>query len=175
MKKQTAQGAADESAWARGQSWGLYGYTLMYRETKDKRYLEQAQHIAAFILNNPNLPADKIPYWDYNAPGIPNTFRDASASAIMASALIELAGYSNKELSKNYISTVETILRSLSLPTYKAKLGENGGFILKHSVAHFPRNTEVDSPLPYYCNYHRMPSFQVHHTRRTMYHYQECG
>ncbi len=70
MKKETAQGAADESAWARGQSWGLYGYTLMYRETKDKKYLDQAQRIAAFVLNHPNLPADKIPYWDYNAPGI---------------------------------------------------------------------------------------------------------
>lgn len=149
MKKQTAQGASDESAWARGQSWGLYGYTMLYRETKDKKYLDQAQHIAAFILSNPNLPADKIPYWDYNAPGIPNTYRDASSAGVMASALIELAGYSNKDLSEKYLTTVETILRTLSSPEYKAKVGENGGFILKHSVAHFPKNTEVDSPLPY--------------------------
>ncbi|MGI8582730.1 MAG: glycoside hydrolase family 88 protein [Chitinophagaceae bacterium] len=149
IKKQTAQGAADESAWARGQSWGLYGYTLMYRETKDNKYLDLAQRIAAFILNNLNLPADKIPYWDYNAPGIPNTYRDASAAAVMASALIELAGYSNKDLSKKYINTAETILRTLSSPEYKPKIGENGGFILKHSVAHFPRSSEVDSPLPY--------------------------
>ena len=149
MRKETAQGTANESAWARGQSWGLYGYTLMYRETKDEKYLDQAQRIAAFILNNPNLPADKIPYWDYNAPGIPNTFRDASSAAIMASALIELAGYSNPTLAKNYMSTVEIILRTLSSPEYKAAIKENGGFILKHSVAHLPRNTEVDSPLPY--------------------------
>ena len=103
IKKQTAQGAANESAWARGQSWGLYGYTMMYRETKDRKYLTQAQHIASFILNNPNLPADKIPFWDYDAPGIPNTFRDASSAAIMASAFIELAGYSDKILSEKYI------------------------------------------------------------------------
>ena len=149
MKKQTAQGAADESAWARGQSWGLYGYTMMYRETKDKKYLDQAQRIAAFIQNHPNLPSDKIPYWDYNAPDIPDTYRDASSASVMASALIELAGYSNKVLSKKYLATAEIILRRLTSPEYKAKIGENGGFILMHSVAHFPKNTEVDSPLPY--------------------------
>lgn len=149
MRRQTAQGAADESSWARGQSWGLYGYTLMYRETKDKKYLEQAQKIAAFVLNHPNLPADKIPFWDYNAPGIPNTYRDASAAAVMASALLELAGYSNQELSSNYRSVAQTILQTLSSPAYKASTGTNGGFFLKHSVAHLPKNTEVDSPLPY--------------------------
>jgi rhamnogalacturonyl hydrolase YesR len=149
IRKQTAQGAADESAWARGQSWGLYGYTLMYRETKDKIYLEQAQRIAAFILNHPNLPADRIPFWDYNAPGIPTTYRDASSAAIMASALIELTGYSEESLSKKYIITVETILQRLSSREYKATMGDNGGFVLKHSVAHLPRNSEVNAPLPY--------------------------
>ena len=149
MRRQTAQGAGDESAWARGQSWGLYGYTMLYRETKDKKYLDHAQHIAEFILNNPNLPADKIPYWDYNAPGIPNTYRDASAGAVLASALIELSGYSDKNLSKKYLDVAATILQTLSTPEYKAKTGENGGFILKHSVAHFPKKTEVDAPLAY--------------------------
>src|SRR5258706_5135675 len=72
VKKNTHQGAADESAWARGQSWGLYGYTMCYRFTKDKKYLQQAEDIAAFLLNPPNLPKDYIPYWDYNAPNIPN-------------------------------------------------------------------------------------------------------
>ena len=149
MRKQTAQGTSDESAWARGQSWGLYGYVLMYRETKDPKYLEQAQRIAKFILNHPNLPADKIPYWDYNAPGIPNTNRDASSASVMASALVELAGYSKADLSQKYLSTVRTILQTLASPEYKAATGTNGGFILKHSVAHLPRGTEVDSPLPY--------------------------
>ncbi|MEP6673686.1 MAG: glucuronyl hydrolase [Ferruginibacter sp.] len=149
MKRQTAQGAADESAWARGQSWGLYGYTMLYRETKDKKYLDHAQHIASFILSHPNLPADKIPYWDYNASGIPNTYRDASAGAVLASGLIELAGYSDQTLAKKYLDVASTILQTLSSPEYKAKTGENGGFILKHSVAHFPKNVEVDSPLSY--------------------------
>jgi len=101
QQKRTAQGAADSSAWARGQSWGLYGYTVMYRETHDKIYLDQANHIARFLLANPNLPEDKIPYWDYNAPGIPNALRDASAAAIMASAFIELSSYNDKKTQKN--------------------------------------------------------------------------
>lgn len=87
-KKQTHQGAADESAWARGQAWALYGFTMMYRETGKPDYLNHAKHIASFIMNHPNMPVDKIPYWDFDAPGIPNVPRDASAAAIMASALI---------------------------------------------------------------------------------------
>ncbi|MEO8110403.1 MAG: glycoside hydrolase family 88 protein [Ginsengibacter sp.] len=149
IRKETAQGAADASAWARGQSWGLYGYTVMYRETKNKKYLEQAQRIAGFVLNNKNFPADKIPYWDYDAPGIPNVQRDASAAAIMASALIELSGYSNPALAKKYLQTVSIILQTLSSSNYSAAIGENGGFILKHSVASMPAHAEVDVPLPY--------------------------
>src|SRR5690606_16809260 len=91
--KLTHQGVADESAWARGQGWALYGYVLMYRETKDKKYLEPATNVADFILNHPNLPDDKVPYWDFDDPAIPNTYRDASAASLIASALIELAGY----------------------------------------------------------------------------------
>jgi hypothetical protein len=149
IKKVTAQGAADESAWARGQSWGLYGYTMMYRYTKNKKYLDQAHHIAQFILNNPNLPADKIPYWDYDAPGIPNADRDASAGAIMASALIELSKYSDKALAKKYLNTASTILKSLSSPEYKAAVGTNEGFLLKHSVGSFPGHADVNAPLSY--------------------------
>jgi hypothetical protein len=149
IKKQTAQGASDESAWSRGQSWGLYGYTMMYRYTKDKKYLDHAQHIAEFLLNNPNLPSDKIPYWDYNAPGIPGAQRDASAGAIMASALIELSGYSDNDLSKKYLNTASTILHTLSSPEYKSAFGTNGGFLLKHSVANMNKNVQVDVPLSY--------------------------
>ncbi|MCW3089355.1 MAG: glucuronyl hydrolase [Ferruginibacter sp.] len=148
-EKKTAQGAADESAWARGQAWGLYGYTVMYRETKDKKYLDQANHIAAFILNHPNLPADKIPFWDFNAPGIPNALRDASAAAIMASALIELSGYTNAKKSATYLKNAEVILWSLSNNTYKAAAGTNGGFLIQHCVGHLPQKSEVDVPLSY--------------------------
>jgi rhamnogalacturonyl hydrolase YesR len=148
-KKNTAQGYADESAWARGQAWGLYGFVVMYRETKDKKYLEQAQHIASFILNHPNLPADKIPYWDFNAPDIPNAIRDASAGAIIASALIELSQYVDKTSKKKYLDVAETQIRTLSSPEYFAEPGTNGHFILKHSVGSLPGKSEVDVPLTY--------------------------
>ena len=148
-EKKTAQGYADESAWARGQAWGLYGYTVMYRATKDKKYLQQAQHIAQFILANPNLPADKVPYWDYNAPGMPNVLRDASAAAIAASALIELSAYAAPPQRKEYMKAAETMLRSLSAAPYKAAVGSNGGFLLQHSVGHLPQKSEVDVPLTY--------------------------
>jgi unsaturated chondroitin disaccharide hydrolase len=149
QEKKTAQGYANESAWARGQVWGLYGFTVMYRETKDKKYLEQAEHIAHFILTNPNLPDDKIPYWDFNAPNIPNALRDASAGAIMASALLELCRYADKKDALTYFNTAQGIIKTLSSPPYMAAPGTNGGFILQHSVGHFPAKTEVDAPLTY--------------------------
>jgi hypothetical protein len=147
--RQTAQGFSDESAWSRGQSWGLYGYTMMYRETKLERYLQQAKHIADFLINHQNLPEDKIPYWDYNAPGIPDAARDASAGSIMASALIELSGYVSPETGKKYLLVAETQIRTLASPEYRALLGENGNFILMHSVGSIPANSEVDVPLTY--------------------------
>jgi len=148
-EKKTAQGYADESAWARGQAWGFYGYVVMYRETKDEKYLDQAKKIASFLLNHPNLPADKIPYWDFNAPDIPNALRDASAGAIMASALLELSTYTSGMEKENYWKTAEQILQTLSSEQYKAKGGTNGGFILLHGVGHKPAGTEIDVPLTY--------------------------
>jgi len=145
--KQTAQGYADNSSWARGQAWGLYGFTMMYRETKDPKYLAQAKKIAAFMLSNPTLPNDKITYWDYNAPKIPNEPRDASAAAITASALIELSSYVNDK--PEYFKMAETILKNLSSDEYLAAKGENGLFILKHSTGNHPKNSEVDTPLNY--------------------------
>jgi len=147
INKITHQGYADESAWARGQAWGLYGYTMMYRETKDKRYLDQAVKIATFMLNHPNLPKDKVPYWDYNAPDIPNTQRDASAAAITASALLELAQYVKEK--NNYLSTAKAILKSLGSKDYLAKPGTNQDFGLLHSVGHKPAKSEIDVPLIY--------------------------
>jgi unsaturated chondroitin disaccharide hydrolase len=147
--KQTHQGAADESAWSRGQSWGLYGYTVMYRETKLRRYLDQAVHIADFMINHPNMPQDKIPYWDFNAPGIPDAKRDASAGSVMASALIELSGYVEPEKGKKYLDIAEIQLRSLASAAYLAKPGKNGNFILMHSVGSIPGKSEIDVPLTY--------------------------
>lgn len=149
LARKTAQGAADESAWARGQAWSLYGFTVMYRETKDKKYLDQAVKIADFFINHPNLPKDKIPYWDFNAPKIPDEERDASAGAIASSALLELSDYTDINRRKIYFSIAEKILESLSSPTYRAGLGENNNFLLKHSVGHKPGNSEVDVPIIY--------------------------
>jgi len=147
--KQTHQGYSDSSAWARGQAWGLYGYTMMFRETGNTNYLEQAKRIAKFIIHHPRLPADKIPYWDFDAPDIPNAPRDASAAAIIASALIELSGQVDAEFGKQCLNLARQQLLSLSSPAYLAKVGENGGFILKHSTGHKPKNSEVDVPLNY--------------------------
>lgn len=149
QEKKTAQGYSDPSAWARGQAWGLYGYTETYRKTKDEKYLEQAQQIADYILSHPNLPADKVPYWDFNAPDIPNALRDASAASIMASALLELSEYTEGEKGREYFEAAETMLRTLSTPEYLAEPGTNAGFLLKHGVGHLPASSEVDVPLTY--------------------------
>jgi len=148
-KQITNQGAADESAWARGQGWGLYGYTVMYRVTKDDKYLKHAENIAKFILNHLNLPADKIPYWDFNAPNIPNALRDSSSASLIASALFELSGYAGGEKGVLYFNNAKEILSNLLTPEYIAKAGANGGFILKHGVGNMPNKTEIDTPLTY--------------------------
>lgn len=146
LARKTHQGAADESAWSRGQAWGLYGFVDMYRETKNPKYLSQAHKIAAFILNNPTLPADKIPYWDYSKPG---EERDASAGAIASSALFELSQYSKGKQKQNYINMATKMLETLASPAFKAKIGENNHFILMHSTGHKPGKSEVDVPLVY--------------------------
>lgn len=147
--RQTHQGYSDESSWSRGQAWGLYGYTYLYRELKDERYLKQAIGIADYIINHPNMPEDYIPYWDFNSPDIPNTPRDASAACIMASALIELSDFVDKSLSDKYMKVAETQIRRLASSRYTAKPGENGCFILMHSTGAYPFHSEVDVPLTY--------------------------
>lgn len=147
LNKQTVQGYADDSKWARGQAWGLYGYTMMYRFTKDVAYLQQACHIADLLI--PLLPEDAVPYWDYDDPAIPNAPRDASAAAVMASALLELFGYVSGDAAKTYRKTAEKQVRSLASPAYLCKPGECHGFLLKHSTGNLPSNSEIDKPLTY--------------------------
>lgn len=169
LKKQTSQGFCDESAWSRGQAWGLYGYTMMFRETGDGAYLDQAKKIAAFIL--PLLPKDGVPEWDFNAPGTPHAMgmdskgapkpsvyiwhegdpvqRDASAGAIIASALIELSTFTPGKEGKLYVRTAEKILRTLASPEYLAREGENGNFLLMHGVTNLHGWSGVDIPLTY--------------------------
>lgn len=147
--KNTHQGCADESAWSRGQSWGLYGYTCMYRFTKDDRYLQQARNIAEYLIHHKNMPEDGIPYWDYDAPDLPDTPRDASAAAVMASGLIELSGYVEGEEAEEYLAFAEKQVRSLASPEYTATVGTNGDFILMHSTGAIPFDSEIDTPLTY--------------------------
>ncbi len=149
VKQITNQGAADGSAWSRGQAWGLYGFVVMYRETKDPKYLEQAQHIADFLLNHPNLPKDKIPYWDFDAAEIPDALHDSSAGSIIASALLELAQYAMQDKSVRYREDAAIMLSNLLSPAYLAAEKTNGGFLLKHGVGNMPKKTEVDTPLSY--------------------------
>ena len=144
-KKITVQGLADSSAWARGQAWALYGYTMMYQQTQDVKYLHLAQNVGDMIMTY--LPEDGIPYWDFNDPEIPDTYRDASAGAVMASAYIALDQVADN--GKDYLSIAEKQLRTLASEEYLAKPGEIGGFILKHSVGNLPENAEIDVPLTY--------------------------
>lgn len=148
INKETHQGYSDNSCWARGESWALYGFTMCYRYTNDIKYLEQAQNIADYILSNENLPGDLIPYWDYNAPNIPNEKRDASAAAIMCSAFYELSNYQSK-YSSEYKIAADKILENLSSPEYLIKESENKNFLLKHSVGNKPGNAQVDVPIIY--------------------------
>jgi len=144
--RNTHQGYSDESAWSRGQSWGIYGYILCYRKTKDQKYLEQAEKALAFIASHPNYPEDGVPYWDFNAPDIPDTYRDASAGSILASALYEMSAYSDK---MDYKEWADKIVKTLSGTDFRASSGENGNFLLMHSVGSLPHNSEVDVPLNY--------------------------
>ncbi len=160
LDKATCQGFTDESSWARGQAWGLYGYVLCYRYTKDNKYLDLAENIAAYMLNHKNLPEDMIPLWDYNVPDegflpewkydaadYPEISRDASAAAITASALYELATFSS--MGKQYIEAADKMVNSLLSPDYLAVHGKNKYFILNHSVGSIPHGVEIDVPLVY--------------------------
>ncbi len=157
LEYRSGQGASADGTWARGHAWGVYGFTMMYRETKDPAYLARAVKCADYLLGIPNLPADGIPYWDHKAPNIPDEERDSSAAAISASALLELSGFGEKEgrnalpFAKRaaYRAFAVKQLLSLASPAYFAKAGENGNFLLMHGVGHKPGNSEVDVPLNY--------------------------
>jgi unsaturated chondroitin disaccharide hydrolase len=146
IKGVTHQGFADNTMWARGQTWGIYGFTLCYRETGKKEFLETAQKLADVYLDR--LPEDKVPYWDFDAPKIPNETKDASAAAITASALLELSTMGdNDDLKKKYRQAAEQMLASLSSDKYLSK-ERNDAFLL-HSTGHRPNGTELDVPIIY--------------------------
>lgn len=147
--KNTHQGYKDESAWARGQAWGLYGFTVAFRETGNKSYLNQAVKIASFLKNHTELPEDQVPYWDFDVEKTADTPRDASAAAITASAVLELFEYLEGDQKSEYLAWAKSIVKNLSSENYLVSDGSNKGFILRHSVGSLPHNSEIDSPLNY--------------------------
>lgn len=153
IRKATHQGLADESAWSRGQGWALYGFTMCYKNTHRQDFLRQARKIAEFIINHPGLQKDRIPAWDldvhnaYDKDKDGEAPRDASAAAVIASALLELSTLVDD--GQQYFSFAEEMLKTLSSEKYLAKPGENNLFILKHSVGALLYNSEIDTPLDY--------------------------
>jgi rhamnogalacturonyl hydrolase YesR len=145
--KQTHQGFSHESAWARGQAWGLYGFTMMYRETGMEEFLRQAEKIAEYIINQPGISEGKIPYWDFNAPNIPNEPYDASAGAIISAALFELCKFSGNH--DKYLKVANKLLETLTTTEFLSPVGDNMGFLLYHSTGHLPNNSEIDVPIVY--------------------------
>lgn len=145
IKQVTHQGYADSSMWARGQGWAIYGFTMCYRETGRKDFLDIAQKAAEIYLKN--LPEDKVPFWDFDDPAIPNAPRDASAAALVASALLELSQYVDKSESQYYISEATKMLESLSSEQYQSR-DKNYAFLL-HSTGHKPHGYEIDASIIY--------------------------
>jgi len=140
------QGAGCETAWSRGQSWAIYGYTMMYRMTGLVRYLDFARKLADYAISHPNMPEDGIPFWDYGAPG---EERDSSAASCMASALVELSQYVGGEQRARYRGFAVKQLLSLASKAYFSEGDEVGHFLLKHGVGHKPGKSEIDTPLDY--------------------------
>lgn len=148
IKRITHQGYSDESSWARGQAWALYGYTMCYRETGDVRYRDHAEKVAQFIFTHPRLPEDLIPYWDYDAPEIPNAPRDASSATITASALYQLSTMTGKAEAKQYRAWADQILENLTAH-YRVTPGEKHGFLLNSSTGNVPEGGEINTPIVY--------------------------
>jgi unsaturated chondroitin disaccharide hydrolase len=148
ISKTTHQGYSNESAWARGQAWGLYGYTMCYRYTRDVKYLRLAEQIALFIIHHKNFPSDMVPYWDFDAPDIPDAPKDVSAASVMCSALFELSRYS-ADYRDTFLNVAVNQINVLSTPKYHALPGTNNNFILMHSTGNYPGNSELDTPINY--------------------------
>lgn len=144
--KVTHQGYNDNSVWARGQGWAIYGYTMAYRYTKDKKYLNQAEATANFYLSHKNLPEDGIPFWDFNAPNIPNEPRDVSAGTVISSALVELYKHTNNT---KYLEYSKKVINTLKSENYILPESLNAPFILNHSTGNWPKNDEIDEPIVY--------------------------
>lgn len=150
ISKVTHQGYANNSCWARGEAWALYGYTMAYRESKESEFLTQAEHVADYIINVATLPEDYIPKWDFMLSNKAAEPKDASAAAVMASALFELSTFTENSKNKNtYLTVANGILKSLSSQNYFNAQGTEKGFLLNHSTGSKPWKSEINVPLVY--------------------------
>ncbi|WP_410795603.1 glycoside hydrolase family 88 protein [Parabacteroides sp. FAFU027] len=146
IKGMTHQGYSDSSMWARGQAWAIYGFTMCYRETKKQEFLDFAQKVTEPYISR--LPNDYIPYWDFNAPDIPKAAKDASAAAVVASALLELSGYvKEQQQAKRYKYFAMKMIVSLSSDKYLS--GNLKPSFLLHSTGHWPNKSEIDYSINY--------------------------
>ncbi|RKG94080.1 alpha-12C2-mannosidase [Corallococcus terminator] len=140
----TFQGYSSTSTWARGQAWLIYGYTMVYRYTQDARFLTAARRVTDYYLAN--LPADGVPNWDFNAP---SQYKDSSAAAAVASALLELSGLETDATRRTrYRTAALAMLDSLASPAYLAQ-GTNSPGLLLHGVGNLPANQEINVSLIY--------------------------
>lgn len=145
LKGMTHQGYSDTSVWARGQAWAIYGYTMVYRETHEQRFLDFACKVTDAYLKR--LPDDYVPYWDFDDPSIPEAPRDASAACVVASALLELQGYCSADKAETYRNAATKMLASLASDSYRS--GDKRTSFLDHSTGHKPAGSEVDASIIY--------------------------
>lgn len=147
IKGVTHQGYADNSLWARGQAWAIYAYTFVYRETKDEKFLRFAEKVSDLYLSR--LPKDEyVPYWDFDDPAIPNSPKDASAAAVVASALLELSQLEdNPTKAAEYKQASIDMLIELSSDRYQSR--ELKPSFLLHSTGHLPNGSEIDASINY--------------------------
>lgn len=147
IKGVTHQGYADSTLWARGQAWAIYGYTMVYRETRDKEFLRFAEKVTDLYLAR--LPkGEYVPFWDFDAPNIPNEPRDASAAAIVSSALLELSQIEDdKNKADEYKAAAINMLIELSSDKYQS--GDSASSFLLHSTGHWPNGSEIGASINY--------------------------
>jgi len=134
----TWQGFSEESTWSRGQAWAIYGFTMVFRETSDPMFLEGARRTADYFIQH--LPADAVPFWDFDAPDIPTTEKDSSAAAIAAAGLLELSGLETDPIRRElFLRSAKRILRALCTPKAQGGYlgaGGPGGFLTPGILMH---------------------------------------